>query len=103
MFSQHFVNHPFNAASCGLNSEESPVQGGLAMTPAQMFALAAQGTPVTPQNLGNVYTDGSNKVTFDVPIDQRRGIDVGDIWEAAQKSKGKIKDYVKGAKPQKTE
>lgn len=99
MFSLHRGNSNFRAAHCGTFEEyECPVQNGLAMTASQMYQMAAQGTPISSQQLGNTYSDGSNKVTFDVPLDQKRGVDIGDIWEAAQTSKKRIKKYYKTAK-----
>lgn len=60
-----------------------------------MMKLTAQGIPVSPQNVGAAYSDGSQSISFKVPLDQRRGVDVADLWEAQIDAKKKIRGYAK--------
>lgn len=56
----------------------------LAMTPAQMDAMAKKGIPISTANLANQYFDGNppDKCSFDIPVGDRRGVDIIDAWQA---------------------
>lgn len=71
---------------------EEQVQSGLALTPSEMMEMANKGVPITPQNFdGLQYDEGYSKLDFDVPIEYRRGIDIGDCWEAEMDAKARLK------------
>lgn len=72
------------------HDDEEPVQSGLAVTPAQMMELAEKGIPITPQNLGVSYDEGYSDLSFDVPTQYQRGIDIADMWEAQEDVKRKF-------------
>lgn len=98
MFSRHIGSGLITkTAICKRNEEDVPVQSGLALTPSQMMEMANHGVPISTQQLGNQYIDGKPNPSFDIPLDQQRGIDIGDIWQAAQTSKKKIRSAMKAA------
>lgn len=68
-------------AHCKRSFGDIPVQNGLSVTPSQMLKLAEQGVPVTSQNLESQFYDGDTRPSWDVPLDQQRGIDVATIWQ----------------------
>lgn len=69
---------------------ESTVNG-LAVTPADMHRMVDRGIPVSPSN-DALFFDGTPNVTFDLPIEDARGVDVNDIWNAQQDARRKIKN-----------
>lgn len=78
---RHFCRH----------SDEQVVQNGLAVTPSQMMELASQGIPISPNNLGLGFEEGVSDLDFTPPLQYQRGIDIGDLYEAREDSKAKIK------------
>lgn len=67
-----------------------PINGKLAMTPSKMMKLAEQGIPISSQQLGGQFYDGDVKVTWDVPIDRQRGVDMNDMWNYEQTVRKKM-------------
>lgn len=78
-------------AHCVRTNDEPEVQSGLAMTPAQMFDMALKGLPVTTHNLGVTYDEGYSKLDFEPPLEYRRGVDIGDLYEARMDAKSKMR------------
>lgn len=64
---------------------------GLAFTPAQMAKMAEKGIPISTQS-ADQFVDGTLNPSFDIPIEERRGIDVNDVWNASKDAKAKIID-----------
>lgn len=60
-------------------------------TPAQMRELYEQGLAVGQQNAG-IYTQSSSSKnpSWDIPIEERRGIDPADLWEIQTLSRRKV-------------
>ena len=60
-------------------------------TPAQMRELYEQGLAVGQQNAG-VYTQSSStkNPSWDIPIEERRGVDPADLWEIQTLSRRKV-------------
>lgn len=73
-----------------LNKDEKPVQNGLALTPSDIALMTAQGIPVSTQALETMYAEGTTLNTFDVPLEQQRGVDAADLFQAAESSKKRI-------------
>lgn len=74
------------------NYSGSKIAQGLSLTPHQMLTMTREGIAVSPQNLDATgFFDGIKDVTFDVPIEQRRGVDMADLWEARQETFGQIR------------
>lgn len=68
--------------------EQLPRVPALALTPSQMDIMRKQGQSISTQNYDNMYYDGTVNNSFDLPIDQVRGVDISDVW-AASKDSGK--------------
>lgn len=62
-------------------STDQKVQSGLALTPAQIMQMSERGIPVTTQNLDGMFFDGETRPSWDIPLDQQRGIDVATMWQ----------------------
>lgn len=86
------VKNRFASAKC--KDSDLPVQGNLAVTPAQMAKMAANGVAISSQIAGN-FNDGSTDVSFDVPLQQVRGLDIVDYWEAQKDSRFNVKNHIK--------
>lgn len=74
--------------------DESRVQGGLAYTPSDMLRASRDGRAIAPANMSDDYfseTDNKSSNDFSTPPEYTRGVDVNDMWEAAQEAKRKIR------------
>lgn len=79
-------NHCFNCPSeCEINT-----QSGLAITPARMAEMVNQGIPVSTDNASGQFYDGVPMPSFDIPVDQKRGVDMAQIWQAQQSARSHI-------------
>lgn len=87
-------NHQPVVKSFHRDSTDEPVQNGLAVTPSQMLELSQRGIPVAPNNLGLGYQEGVSDLDFEPPLNYRRGIDIGDLYEAREDIKSKIRKAV---------
>lgn len=73
---------------------ESRVQSGLSYTPSDMMRASKEGIAISPTNLNEnalSYDEGVSDYDMSVSIDNARGVDINDIWEASQASKRKIR------------
>lgn len=86
----HLSPVPFKFAICKLKSFEKPVQPNLAMTPADVADMASKGIPVSTQANGAQYYDGVPEPSLDIPIDQQRGADMADIFNAQMDAREKL-------------
>lgn len=64
--------------------QELPVYGNLAVTPAQMLDMAEKGIPISSQNIAMSVKDGEENPSWDLPLDQLRGVDPAAMWEHSQ-------------------
>lgn len=69
---------------------EPVVKSGLSVTPKQMLELSKHGIPVSMGNASDFY-DGSSKPSFDMDLENLRGIDVATLWEEQQRVKQKMR------------
>lgn len=66
---------------CHRTKDDLPVQDGLALTPAMIAELTAQGVPISePQAMQ--FFDGYKRGDFNPGIINRRGVDIADVWNA---------------------
>lgn len=70
---------------------ELEVFGNLAVTPAQMMKMAEKGIPISGQNLSMMPEEGSSNPTWDLPLDQIKGVDPAQLWEESQIIKEKAR------------
>ncbi|QCS36432.1 hypothetical protein [Capybara microvirus Cap3_SP_374] len=66
-------------------------QQGLAMTPSEMAALVEKGIPISPNNTLLQFQEGTTNVDFNLPIDQLRGTDINDAWNAQNEATDKLR------------
>lgn len=71
--------------------DELPVYGNLVVTPAQMQKMTEKGIPISAQNLSMTPQDGQPNPSWDLPLDQLRGIDPAQMWEESQIIKQRAK------------
>lgn len=90
------TRHPL--ATCKRRTGEKPVQNGLALTPSDILRMAEQGIPASSANNPNLI-DGSTENNWEVPLEERRGIDMADLWNERQNIKRKFMDAHKKAQP----
>lgn len=70
-------------ASCPPVSNCS-VKDGLAYTPADMSSMQNHGYSISAQTFNSQFFEGFDTPPDEVPIEQRRGIDVVQAWEASK-------------------
>lgn len=86
------VVQPFHTPVIGV----VPVKQNQALTPAQIADYTAKGIAVSSsQNL--VFDEGVPNPA-PLPLEQRRGIDVADVWNASKTASKKLKSAIKSAK-----
>ncbi|UPW41281.1 hypothetical protein [Sigmofec virus UA08Rod_4411] len=80
---------------CSLSSSvDIPVIPNLSVTPSQMAEMVSHGIPVSSQILGAPMFDGVSNPSWDLPIDQRRGVDIASVWQAQRESRSNITSKV---------
>lgn len=88
--------NPFPTKSNGnfihtaLRPGEQHVKNSLAVTPSEMLMHAQQGIPIAAQSSHQFY-DGDDSRSFDMPLDQRRGVDPADLWMIRRSTTAKLK------------
>ncbi|MBR6292843.1 MAG: hypothetical protein IKR33_08605 [Bacteroidales bacterium] len=80
-------------AHCVRHDGEQEVVNGQALTPTQMDALTQQGIPISTNNVGIEYETGSEQLDFEPPLEFRRGVDIGDVFEAHQDVKNRFRRF----------
>lgn len=64
---------------------------GLALTPSQISKMSEKGLAVSAQ-ISQTFVDGVSNPSFDIPVEERRGVDPVDVWDASQTSRKRIID-----------
>ena len=87
-----FARKPANIrfARTKLKSTESKVQPHLAYDLRDVDALVAQGKSVSNQNVEGMYYDGEQNISFNMPQDRMRGVDINDAWNAMMDGKRRV-------------
>lgn len=83
------INHPF--AHCVRRSDETIVQPGLAVTPAQALVLAEKGLPVSA-HMNSQMIDGHTHSDWNVPLEEQRGIDIAQMWQESRNIRRKFEN-----------
>lgn len=91
MVMHYLKDRQFRPVVCKRHSFESQVQNGLGLSPARMFELAQKGIPVSSQLSAAVYDEGVSVLDFEPPLEHTRGVDIGDLWEARENLKTKVR------------
>lgn len=66
--------------------DEQPVNPHLAADLRDLDALRRRGEPISVQNAANIYYDGVTGDARDVAFEDRRGVDLNDVWNRAMSS-----------------
>lgn len=74
--------------------DDKPVQNGLSMSPSEMQRMSERGVPVTTQNNEALFYDGETRPSWDVPLDQQRGVDIATMWQRRKDLGAKINQNV---------
>lgn len=83
-------------ASCKRDVRETKVKNGLAITPAQVLKMAEAGLPVSAQ-LQYQTVEGHTGSDWNLGIEDRRGIDIGQVWQESQSARKRLKAGAKAA------
>ncbi len=62
---------------------------GLAMTPADIQECVKRGVPVSTDNVSQ-FVDGVESASQSLSVDEMRGVDIVDTWDASLDAKSKI-------------
>lgn len=65
------------------------VQNGLSMTPADIQRCVSNGLPVSTASV-DMFLDGVSNPSTVLPIDEMRGVDIVDCWNASHDAKQKF-------------
>lgn len=84
-----FNPKPVKFAETHLKDFEELVRPNLAYDVSHLEELRQKGIPISAPNMDQYY-DGSPDVTFDLPLDRRRGVDLNDLYQAAETGKKKV-------------
>lgn len=76
---------------CKRQIGEPIVQNGLALTPSDVLRAAEAGTPVSSLMQASNFSDGHTGSNWDIPLEDRRGIDIGHIYQEQMESRSKMR------------
>lgn len=77
-------------------SNELQVQSNLVKTPTQVFLMSQSGISVNMQQSSEGYQLGEvESVHNELSLQDKRSLDINDVWNEQQKSRSKIKEYKK--------
>lgn len=79
----------FNPSPSCRFTKDTETKQGLSYTPAELMDYAKKGIPVSASN-SESYFDGTANPSFDMPVDQLRGVDVVDCWVAQNDSRSRL-------------
>lgn len=91
-------------AKCFYDRESKKVQPGLSLTPTQIYAMALQGRPISNFALpDNNFDDGLQEMAeyIRVPLDEKRSIDLNDLFQNQKELETKFKNFRKSQKDKK--
>lgn len=83
-------NNPDILCACKRTSTETPVQNGLALTPAKVKEYTDKGIAVSVQNMDGYYD--SPESGFELDAMYTRGSDRNMLWEKSQLARQRIFD-----------
>ena len=80
-------------STCLPREDELKTQPNLSYTTGEMFDMWKRGVPINNEHAADRFFDGTKDCTFEIPLTDKRGIDVSDVWEAQQASRNKFRSY----------
>lgn len=85
-------------ACCKRRIGEAIVQNDLAMTPSDVLKMAESGIPASAQMVSQMV-DGHLGSDWSLNLEDRRGIDIAQMWQESMDSRKRIKSASDAAKP----
>lgn len=76
-------------ANCKRRRGETPVQNGLAVSPADVLKMAEAGIPASAQ-MNSRMIDGHSGSDWNVPLEERRGVDIAAMWQESRNIRKKF-------------
>lgn len=77
-------------ASCKRRIGETVVQNGLSVTPSDVLKMAESGIPASAQ-MNSLMIDGHTGSDWNIPLEERRGIDIAQMWQASNDIRAKFR------------
>lgn len=92
MITNMFKNNPPAVRFARLETKETdvPVASHAAYDLKDLDDMRRRGVPISTTQHESQYYDGSTDATFDIPLDQLRGVDINDVWNETKRVKGKL-------------
>lgn len=88
-FANKILGRSVNVCICRDDDMFQRTQDGLSLTPSDVKRCVESGIPVTPANAG-MFIEGVDNPSTVLPVDELRGCDIVDAWEASQSVKSKL-------------
>lgn len=85
-------------AVCRRQIGEIIVQNGLAVTPSQVLEMAEKGIAASAQ-MNSMMVDGHTGSDWNVPLEERRGIDIAALWQSSMDARKKMQSAHKNGTP----
>lgn len=80
-------------STCKVREDELQTQPNLSYTTGEMFDMWKNGVPINNEYAATKFFDGSKDCTFEIPVTDKRGVDVADVWQAQQAARSKFRSY----------
>lgn len=94
MYSRRIIKSKYNFCNLRHIEGDIPVKEGMSLTPYQMLAMNQQGIPISANMLpDDMFDDGSPEPADHFTLDQRRGVDINDLWQQNMSFKTKWKKF----------
>lgn len=84
--------------SCKRKPSDDVVVPGLAISPAEMLKLNQQGIAVSSGNTNLAYESGHAATSWDIAPENRRGVDIADLWQLQETTSKKLSNLKKNQK-----
>lgn len=88
-FSSKILGRGCNPTMCDNSDMFMKTQDNLALTPSDVKRCVENGIPVSVSN-ASMFIDGVENPSTVLPVDELRGVDIVDTWEASRTAKAKL-------------
>lgn len=98
------ISSNINGKITKLKEFEHPVQSGKTTSPAQAMKLVEQGVPISTHNANaDLFFDGDDNPSFDIPLDRQRNADINDMWNEMHDVNKRVGDFINSKRKKKGE
>ena len=88
-FSSKILGRQCNPSICTNDDMFQKTQDNLALTPSDVKRCVDNGIPVSVSN-ASMFIEGVENPSTVLPVDELRGVDIVDTWEASRAAKAKL-------------